>query len=106
MNLSQWPWQKLAIGAAAFTAVIVIGFLSDNTGPVQGGESRASIYRSGEDCGFDVRLAFGDRKDKQESWTIYMSDLECIINLDSQGGKTSGRPGVHKAIEAVRGKAK
>ena len=102
MDLTAISWKKVAIVVGVAGAVATAGFLSSNTGPVQGSASWAAIHRSGDACMFEVNLAFGDKKDKEEAWLIYMSDLECIVSMDSQGGSTRGRPAVYKSIEALK----
>ena len=102
MDLKSIPWKNLAIVAGVAGAVVTAGLLSTSTGPVQGSKSGVSIYRGGDSCMFELNLAYGDKKDKEEAWLVYMSDLECVASVDSMGGSTKGRAAVYKSIESLK----
>ena len=99
VNLS---WKQVAIIAAAAVAVIAIGFLSSNTGPVQGGKGGVFLYHSDVECYIKMELHFGDIETENSGWVLYSGKDGCLVGRGSSKALTLGREAISRTIKAAK----
>ena len=102
MNLPNW--KHVAIGATAFVAVVSVGFLSSNTGPVQGASGTVTFLHDEPMCYSKITLHFGDFASNKSGWMLYSSDDTCIVERVVTTSEMVGRASISESIKAVKSK--